>query len=201
MSCARFCGDHCIRIGIRAKWNGHQIGKMNKWYLVKWHKTMTKVRTQIRFWMRKIWHDLIFMGLTHWGRLTHLCVSELTIIGSDNGLSPSHYLKQCWIIVNWTLRNKLHWNFKWNSNIFIQENSLEHVVCEIASILSRPQCVNYGVSIVSTFEKVMTNYQCKLQWLICLYVWNMQVVKCWFKKKKTNQSHVEAETRTHCFHV
>ena len=26
--------------------------------------------------------------LTHWGRVTHICVSKLTIIGSDNGLSP-----------------------------------------------------------------------------------------------------------------
>ena len=28
------------------------------------------------------------MHLTHWGRVTHICVSKLTIIGSDNGLSP-----------------------------------------------------------------------------------------------------------------
>ena len=34
---------------------------------------------------------------------------------------PSHYLNQCWNIVNWTLRNKLHWNFNRNSNIFVQE--------------------------------------------------------------------------------
>ena len=26
--------------------------------------------------------------LTHWGRVTHICVSKLTNIGSDNGLSP-----------------------------------------------------------------------------------------------------------------
>ena len=26
--------------------------------------------------------------LTHWGRVTHICVGDLTIIGSDNGLSP-----------------------------------------------------------------------------------------------------------------
>ena len=26
--------------------------------------------------------------LTHWGRVTHICVGNLTIIGSDNGLSP-----------------------------------------------------------------------------------------------------------------
>ena len=26
--------------------------------------------------------------LTYWGRVTHICISNLTIIGSDNGLSP-----------------------------------------------------------------------------------------------------------------
>ena len=39
-----------------------------------------------------------------------------------------------WIIVNWTLRNKLQWNLTRNSNIFIQENAFESVVCEMASI-------------------------------------------------------------------
>ena len=54
---------------------------------------------------------------------------------------PSHYLNQCWNIGNWTLRNKLHWIFNRNSNIFIQENAFENVVCEMAFILSRPLCV------------------------------------------------------------
>ena len=27
-------------------------------------------------------------ALTHWGRVTHICVIKLTITGSDNGLSP-----------------------------------------------------------------------------------------------------------------
>ena len=31
---------------------------------------------------------LVLNVLTHWGRETHICVSKLTIIGSDNGLSP-----------------------------------------------------------------------------------------------------------------
>ena len=34
--------------------------------------------------------------LTHWGRVTHICVSELTIIGSDNGLSPGRRLAIIW---------------------------------------------------------------------------------------------------------
>ena len=28
------------------------------------------------------------ISLTHWGRVTHICVGNLTIIGSDKGLSP-----------------------------------------------------------------------------------------------------------------
>ena len=29
--------------------------------------------------------------LTHWGRVTHICVGKLSIIGSDNGLSPGRH--------------------------------------------------------------------------------------------------------------
>ena len=29
--------------------------------------------------------------LTHWGRVMHICVGELTIIVSDNGLSPGRH--------------------------------------------------------------------------------------------------------------
>ena len=91
--------------------------------------------------------------LTHWGRVTHICVGKLTIIGSDNGLSPGRRqaisrTMQCWDIVNWNLRNKLQWNLKRNSYIFIQENAFENVVWKMAAILSRPQCVN---------EQILTN--------------------------------------------
>ena len=30
----------------------------------------------------------IFIHLTHWGQVMHICISKLIIIGSDNGLSP-----------------------------------------------------------------------------------------------------------------
>ena len=30
-----------------------------------------------------------FVSLTHWGRVTHICVSKLSILGSDNGLAPT----------------------------------------------------------------------------------------------------------------
>ena len=35
-------------------------------------------------------------NLTHWGRVTHICVSKLNIIGSDNGLSPERRQANIW---------------------------------------------------------------------------------------------------------
>ena len=83
--------------------------------------------------------------LTHWGRVTHICVCKLTIIGSDNGLSPEWHqaiMNQCWNIVKWTLRNKLQWNFKRNWYIFLQEN-----VFEKSSRNWRPFCLGLHVLI------------------------------------------------------
>ena len=35
-------------------------------------------------------------SLTHWGWVTHICISKLTIIGSDNGLSPGRLQAIIW---------------------------------------------------------------------------------------------------------
>ena len=81
--------------------------------------------------------------------MTHICVSELTMIGSDNGLSPGRRQAIIWnnagLLLIESLGTNFQWNFNRNSNIFIQENALEHVVSEMTSILSRPQCVNTSV--------------------------------------------------------
>ena len=45
-------------------------------------------------------------------------------------------------MLEYNLRNKVQWNLKQNSYILIEENAFENVVCEITSILSRPQYVN-----------------------------------------------------------
>ena len=34
--------------------------------------------------------------LTHWGRVTQICVGNQTIIGSDNGLSPGRHQAIIW---------------------------------------------------------------------------------------------------------
>ena len=81
--------------------------------------------------------SMLELKLTHWGRVTHICVGNLTIIGSDTGL---HYLNQCWNIVSWTARNKLQWNVNQNSYIFIKKIQLK-----MLSGKWRPFCLGLNV--------------------------------------------------------
>ena len=46
-------------------------------------------------------------------------------------------LRQYWVIVNWTLRNKLKWHLNQNTKLFIHVNAFENAVCEVAAILDR----------------------------------------------------------------
>ena len=54
---------------------------------------------------------------------------------------PSHYLCQCWNIVNCTLGHKFQWNFHQNATISIEENAFEYDVWKMVAILSQLQCV------------------------------------------------------------
>ena len=40
--------------------------------------------------------DSLYIDMTHWDRVTHICVSKLIIIGSDNGLSSSRRQAIIW---------------------------------------------------------------------------------------------------------
>ena len=54
---------------------------------------------------------LILNVLTHWGWVTHICVSKLTIIGSDNGLSPERRQANIWTNAGILLVGTLGTNF------------------------------------------------------------------------------------------
>ena len=51
-------------------------------------------------------------GLTHWGRVTHICVSKPTIIGSDNGLSPGRRQAIIWTNAGMLFIGPLGTNFR-----------------------------------------------------------------------------------------
>ena len=49
--------------------------------------------------------------VTHWGRVTHICVSKLTIISSDNGLSPGRCQAIIWTNAGILLIRSIGTNF------------------------------------------------------------------------------------------
>ena len=50
--------------------------------------------------------------------------------------APSHYLNQCWVLVNWTLRNKFQWSFNQNTQLLL----IHEVHLDISSVKWRPFC-------------------------------------------------------------
>ena len=55
--------------------------------------------------------SVLMTWLTHWGRVTHICVGKLTIIGSDNGLSPGRRQAIIWTNAGILLIEPLGTNF------------------------------------------------------------------------------------------
>ena len=92
------------------------------------------------------WHIMhVASVLTHWGRVTHICIGNLSIIGSYNGLLPGQRQAIIWINAGILLIGPSGTNF---SEILIEiqtfslnKNPFENVVWKKADILSRPQCV------------------------------------------------------------
>ena len=77
---------------------------------------------------------------THWGRVTHICVSKLTIIASDNGLSPGRRQAIIWTSAGIMLIRPLGTNF---SEIFIEfiTFSFKKMRFKVSSEKWRPCCL------------------------------------------------------------
>ena len=77
--------------------------------------------------------------------MTHICISKLTIIGSDNGLAPGRRQAFIWtnagILLIGPLAPKFNEISNQNSYIWVQENPFENAVWKMTAIFSRPPCV------------------------------------------------------------
>ena len=58
-----------------------------------------------------IMYTTTILALNHWGRMTHICVGNLIIIGSDNGLSPGRRQAIIWTIAGILLIRSLRIKF------------------------------------------------------------------------------------------
>ena len=78
--------------------------------------------------------------LTHWGRVTHICAGNLTIIGSDNGLSPGRRQAITWTNVGILLIGPLGTKFS-EMLIEIHTFSFKKIHLKMSSGKWRPFCL------------------------------------------------------------
>ena len=83
-------------------------------------------------------------GLIHWGRVTHICVGTLTIIGSDNGLSPSRRQAIIWTNDGLLLIGPLGKNFN-EILIKILSFTFKKMRLKVSSAKWRPFCLDLNV--------------------------------------------------------
>ena len=87
------------------------------------------------------WHcprgKILGPPLTHWGRLTHICVGKPTTIGSDNGLSPGRRQAIIWTNAGILLIGHLGTNFS-EILIEIQTFSFKKMHLKMSSAKWRP---------------------------------------------------------------
>ena len=94
-------------------------------------QTFNQTSFEIRARHNQIWVKTILHVVTLLGRVTHTCLSDLNIIGSDNVLSPGRHRDIVWTNAGILLIRPL----------FSLKNAFEKVACKLAFISYRSQCV------------------------------------------------------------
>ena len=89
---------------------------------------------------------LTYTLLTHWGRATHICVGKLTIIGSDNGLSPGRRQAIIWTIAGILLIGPLGTNF---SEILIEIHTFSFMKMHLKMSSARWRLFCLGVNVLN----------------------------------------------------
>ena len=97
-----------------------------------------------------ICNGVIMRWHTHWGRVTHICVSKLTIIGSDNGLSPDRRQAIIWTNAGILLIGPLGTNSS-EISIEILTFSFKKIRLNVSSAKRRPFCL--GLNVLMTENK------------------------------------------------
>ena len=90
--------------------------------------------------------------LTHWGRVTHICISKLTIIGSGNSLSPGRRQAIIWTNAGILSIRTSGTNFS-EIVIEIQTFSLKKMRLKMSSAKRQPFCL--GLNVLTTSDYLM----------------------------------------------
>ena len=118
------------------------------------------------------WTELVpfskqhFQHLTHWGRMTHICVGNLTIIGPDNGLSPGRRQPIIWTNAGILLIGPWGTNFS-EILIGIQAFSFKKMHLKMSSAKWRLFCRGLNVLTNSII------FWCRFPQNLFLGIWNL----------------------------
>ena len=89
--------------------------------------------------------------------------SALAQIMACRHSAPSHYLNQCWVIVNWTVRNKLQWKLNGILSFSFKKMHLKMSSARMAAILSRGRWVNIWQAICLSLLRAVQG-DCESVW-------------------------------------
>ena len=111
--------------------------------------------------------ECVLVALTHWGRVTHICVVDLTIIGSDNGLSPGRRQAIIWTNAGILLIGPMGTNY---SEILIKIHtfSFKKMRLKMSSGKWRPSCLGLNV-----LNKAFIKYVNILVYVLDLTHWSL----------------------------
>ena len=119
--------------------------------------------------------NLTIALLIHWGRVTHICVGKLTIIDSDNGLSPGRRPAITWTNAGILLIGPLGTNFS-EILIGIQIFSFKKIHLKMSSGKWRPSCLGLSVLIGPGWSLqtiILTILSSKLHYNACMMPTNL----------------------------
>ena len=152
------------------------------WHLDKWGDDVIIIISWLElewYWQWTVSHDslVLWQGtsniLTHWGRETHICISKLSIIGSDNGLSPGRRQTIIWTNAGILSIGPIGTIFN-EILIIIHTFSFKKIHFKMSSGKWRPFCL--GLSVLTYPSTPLDYFKNTILWL--KYIHSNIIVKC-----------------------
>ena len=121
------------------------------------------------------------LSLTHWGRVTHICIGKLVIIGADNGLSPGRRQAIIWTNAGLLSIGTLETNFS-EIPIELQTFSFKKMHLKMSSGKWRPFCL--GLNVLINLVWIWIHQFCCHDMKMISLLWGKSTSHWWFPSQR-----------------